>query len=104
MGKQFVLSALGVCAMCVAQAVELSLARDGVAVRCEKPKMAFTVGWPLMTGGGDRPAKVTRLADREADLEYASGTKWTVRLDEKGAVTMIPVGARGVVDKGKTAW
>lgn len=100
MNKRFVLSALGVCTVYAAQAVELSFVRDGIAVRCEKPKMAFTVGWPLMTGGGDRPAKVTRLADREADLEYASGTKWTVRLDEKGAVTMIPVGARGAADKG----
>lgn len=100
MDKKFVLAALGVCAVCAVQAVELSFVRDGVAVRCEKPKMAFTVAWPKMTGGGERAAKVTRLEDREADLEYASGTKWTVRLDTKGAVTMVPVGARGAADKG----
>ena len=83
-----------------AQAVELAMTRDGVAVKCDAPKTAFTVGWPLMTGGGDRKAKVTKLADREAELEYASGTKWTVRLDDKGAVTMVPNGPRGAADKG----
>ena len=86
-----------------AQAVELAMTRDGVAVKCDAPKTAFTVGWPLMTGGGDRKAKVTKLADREAELEYASGTKWTVRLDEKGAVTMVPNGPRGAADKGLSA-
>lgn len=83
-----------------AQAVELALTRDGVAVKCGSPRMSFTVAWPLMTGGGERRAKVTKLADREAELEYAGGTRWSVRLDAKGALTMVPLGARSAGDKG----
>ena len=80
--------------------VELRLTPDGIAVKSDAPRCALTVEWPKMTGDGERGPKVAKLADREAELVYPSGTKWTFRLGDGGRMLMLPAGPRGAGDKG----
>jgi len=80
--------------------IELKLSQEGLTAKCSAPKMTVNVGWPKMTGKGESSPKVTKLADREAELVYPSGTKWIYRLSEKGEITLHPAGPRGAGDKG----
>lgn len=83
-----------------ASALELTLTPTGVSAKSAAPIGTVRLSYPKLTGDGDRAPKVTSLADREAVLEYPSGTTLILTLGPDGAITLTPKGAVAAKDKG----